>query len=285
MRIVWTGREVWEYRVPKKEITVWKGEDLRDHEVFRLWLRSTGWGRFAGNQFDTIFLALGNPKVFEPLTFVIGMKEVVDRRQFTFELFDRSDPERLVIRATLINPAQNTTFDHIFITLDRRVFYRSPSSTRRAGVAKTAGNSRWSRSSSMSRLTTPSLCHKSQRVGRLKPHDDLAHGFNEFVFVGESACLELRVELPAAHRKLEAASLGGNHDETTDLALKTRQELGRQTDNSYICPSGVRGPRRMTRPDGDGGEDGATKQTRPRVVRTIVRLKPDLLRVPGALDE
>jgi hypothetical protein len=60
--------------------------------------------------------------------------------------------------------------------------------------------------------------------------DDLAHGFNEFVFVGESACLELRVELPAAHGKLEAASLGGNHDETTDRALKTRQELGRQTD-------------------------------------------------------
>jgi hypothetical protein len=121
-RIVWTGSEVWEYRVPKKEITVYKDKDLRDHEVFRLWLRSTGWGRFAGNQFDTIFLALGNPKVFEPLTFVIGMKEVVDRRQFTFELFDRSDPERLVIRATLINPAQNTTFDHIFITLDRARF-------------------------------------------------------------------------------------------------------------------------------------------------------------------
>ena len=60
--------------------------------------------------------------MFEPLTFVIGMKEVVDRRQFTFELFDRSDPERLVIRATLINPAQNTTFDHIFITLDRARF-------------------------------------------------------------------------------------------------------------------------------------------------------------------
>jgi len=121
-RIVWTGREVWEYRIPKKEITVWKGEDLRDHETFRLWLRSTGWGRFAGNQFDTIFLALGNPKVFEPLTFLIGMKEVVDRRQFTFELFDQSDPERLVIRATLINPGQNTTFDHIFITLDRARF-------------------------------------------------------------------------------------------------------------------------------------------------------------------
>lgn len=118
-RIVWTGTEVWEYHVPKKEITVWKDKNLRDHEAFRLWLRSTGWGRFAGNQFDSIFLALGNPKGFEPLTFLIGMQEVVDRRQFTFELFDKSDPERLVIRATLVNPAQNTTFDHIFITLDR----------------------------------------------------------------------------------------------------------------------------------------------------------------------
>ena len=118
-RIVWTGREIWEYRAPKKEITVWKEKDLRDYEVFRIWMRSTGWGRFVGNQFDLIFLTLGNPKGFDPLPFLVGMKEIVERKQFTFELIDESDPERPVIRATLVNPAQNTTFDHILITLDR----------------------------------------------------------------------------------------------------------------------------------------------------------------------
>jgi hypothetical protein len=96
------------------------GKEFRDHEAFRSWIRSTGWGRFIGNQFDTIILPLGNPKGFDPLPFLIGKKEVMARKQSTFELFDESDPERLVIRATLKNPEQNTTFDHILITLDRQ---------------------------------------------------------------------------------------------------------------------------------------------------------------------
>jgi hypothetical protein len=52
--------------------------------------------------------------------------------------------------------------------------------------------------------------------------DRLADGFNQFVFIGERARFELRIELRAAHRKLEAASCGGNHDETTDRALVTK---------------------------------------------------------------
>jgi hypothetical protein len=57
-----------------------------------------------------------------------------------------------------------------------------------------------------------------------------ADRFNQLVFVGELARLELGVELPAAHGKFEAASCGGNHDESTNGALVTRQKLGRQTD-------------------------------------------------------
>ena len=119
-RLVWTGNEVWEYRVAKKEIKVWKKEDVGDYEMFRLWIRSSGWGRFMGNQFDSIFPALGNPKGIDPLPFVVGMKEIVARKQFKFELFDETDPERVVVKATLTDPSQNTTFDHIFITLNRK---------------------------------------------------------------------------------------------------------------------------------------------------------------------
>ena len=67
--------------------------------------------------------------------------------------------------------------------------------------------------------------------------DRLADCFNEFVFVGELARLELGIELLAAHGKLEAASCRGNHDETTDRALVTRQELGRQTDGLRLVVS------------------------------------------------
>jgi hypothetical protein len=51
--------------------------------------------------------------------------------------------------------------------------------------------------------------------------DRLADCFNEFVFVGKRARLELGIELRAAHCKLETASSGGNHDEMTDGALVT----------------------------------------------------------------
>jgi hypothetical protein len=47
--------------------------------------------------------------------------------------------------------------------------------------------------------------------------------------------------------------------------------------NSYICPSGARGPRRITRPDVGGGEDGRDEADAPGVLRTTVGLKPDLL--------
>jgi hypothetical protein len=70
--------------------------------------------------------------------------------------------------------------------------------------------------------------------------DRLADGFNEFVFVGELACLELGIELLAAHGQLEAASCGGNHDEVSDDALVTRQEFGRQTDSlGFIVSKGT----------------------------------------------
>ena len=51
--------------------------------------------------------------------------------------------------------------------------------------------------------------------------DRLADCFNEFVFVGEGARLELGIEFRTSHRKLEAAACGRNHDKATDGALVT----------------------------------------------------------------
>jgi hypothetical protein len=50
-RIVWTGREVWQYNPRKKEVTAWTKDGLGDYELFRESILQSGWGRFVGNQF------------------------------------------------------------------------------------------------------------------------------------------------------------------------------------------------------------------------------------------
>ena len=60
---------------------------------------------------------------------------------------------------------------------------------------------------------------KTSNLSGASSPDRLADGCDQFVFVGELACLEFGIELLAAHGQLEAASSGGNHDEATDGAL------------------------------------------------------------------
>ena len=78
----------------------------------------SGWGRFVGNQFDFIFPALGNPKEIDPLPFFVGMKSILARKSFRFELLDDPDPDRLILRATPLTEALKPLFDHVLITLD-----------------------------------------------------------------------------------------------------------------------------------------------------------------------
>ena len=67
--------------------------------------------------------------------------------------------------------------------------------------------------------------------------DRLADCVNQVIFVGKLARLELGIQRLATHGELEAASAGRNHHETTDGALVTRQELGRQTDGLRLVVS------------------------------------------------
>jgi hypothetical protein len=118
-RVVWTGREVWEYRTWKKEIRVHTVDQVRKDEVFQEEVLKQSWGgRLMGNQFDLIFPTLSNPQGVDPLPFLVGMKETVAKKQFRFELLDASDPQRFVIRATPLGPDQKSLFKDILITLD-----------------------------------------------------------------------------------------------------------------------------------------------------------------------
>ena len=119
-RIVWTGREVWDYLAYKKEIEVHTLDQVRKHELFQEEVLKQSWGgRLMGNQFDLIFPTLSNPKGVDPLPFFVGMKDTVAKQQFRFELLDDSDPQRFVIRATPVDPDQKSLFNDILITLDR----------------------------------------------------------------------------------------------------------------------------------------------------------------------
>ncbi|HEX4070437.1 MAG TPA: hypothetical protein VHX68_04690 [Planctomycetaceae bacterium] len=118
-RIVWTGQEVWQFNPRKKEVEVYTKDRLKDYEVFRAMILTSGWGRFVGNQFDFIFPALGNPKEIDPLPFFVGMKATLARKSFRFELVDDGDPDRLVVRATPLSEALKQIYDHVLITLDR----------------------------------------------------------------------------------------------------------------------------------------------------------------------
>jgi hypothetical protein len=118
-RIVWTDKEVWDYLGYKKTIERWTKEQIGGYQEFRDSTREAWSGRFMGNQFDLIFPPLGNPKEIDPLPFLVGMKEIVAKKQFKFELFEDSDPDRLVVRATPLDPVLKSAYDHVFITLDR----------------------------------------------------------------------------------------------------------------------------------------------------------------------
>jgi hypothetical protein len=118
-RIVWTGQEVWRYNPRKKEIDVFADERLKDYEVFRAMMLTSGWAKLVGNQFDFIFPALGNPKEIDPLPFFVGMKTALARKLFRFELLEDSDPDQLVVRATPLTEFQKQLYDQVLITLDR----------------------------------------------------------------------------------------------------------------------------------------------------------------------
>jgi len=67
-RVVWTGRDVWDYLAWKKEIRVQTMDQIRKHEHFSEEVLKTSWGgQLLGNQFDLIFPTLGNPKEVDPL--------------------------------------------------------------------------------------------------------------------------------------------------------------------------------------------------------------------------
>jgi outer membrane lipoprotein-sorting protein len=117
-RIVWTGRDVWQYEGDHKEIRVWTTEDLVQYDNFRKGIQGSWRGRFMGNEFDFIFPSLGNPNEIDPLPFFVGMDETVVKNQFKFKLTEGSDPNHPVVRATPIDPALKSTYDHILITLD-----------------------------------------------------------------------------------------------------------------------------------------------------------------------
>jgi hypothetical protein len=119
-RVVWTGREVWEYLAYKKEIRVQTMDQVRRYALFQEEVLKKSWGgQLMGNQFDLIFTTLYNPKEVDPLPLWVGMKDIVAQKQFRFDLLDASHPERLVIRATPLDPDQKSLFKEILITLDR----------------------------------------------------------------------------------------------------------------------------------------------------------------------
>jgi hypothetical protein len=122
VRVVWTGREVWQYHTYRKEVEVRSMERVASYEAFRAMAKDSWQGRWAANQLDLIFPALGDPKDADPLPFWIGMKDVVARKQLTFELLDASNPKRFILRATPAGPGPDSPYHDILITLDRARF-------------------------------------------------------------------------------------------------------------------------------------------------------------------
>ncbi len=120
-RVVWTGREVWQYRPHSKEIMVWPMDRIGEYEDFRDDLQKywvTRW--LGGSGFDLIFPALANPKDVDPLPFLVGMRETVARKLFKFELIENADPSRFVVRATPVAPDLKASYNEVLITLDRK---------------------------------------------------------------------------------------------------------------------------------------------------------------------
>jgi hypothetical protein len=118
-RIIWTGREVWQYDSCKKEISVMPMDEVDEHETFRGWIRQSWWNGFVGNSFDLVFPTLGNPREVDPLPFLMGMKAVVGKNLFKFERLGDSESQGVVFRATPLDPQLRSSFNGVLITLDK----------------------------------------------------------------------------------------------------------------------------------------------------------------------
>jgi hypothetical protein len=118
-RVVWTTHDVWQYEARKKEVLHWSMQQANDYEAFRSMLTYYRAGRLAGSQFDLIFTSLRSPKLVDPLPFLIGIREVVARKQFTFELAESANPDQIVVRATPLNHDQKSLYNNVMITLDK----------------------------------------------------------------------------------------------------------------------------------------------------------------------
>ncbi len=118
-RLVWTGREVWDFMPYKKEIQVWPMDKIGEYEEFREMVQDYWAGRLTGNQFDLIFASLSSPKEVDPLPFLIGMKDVVAKKQFTYERLTSADPTQLVVCATPVKTNPKPLFNDVMITLDK----------------------------------------------------------------------------------------------------------------------------------------------------------------------
>ncbi len=117
-RLLWSGREVWEFMPYKKEVQLWPMEKIGEYEEFRAMVQDYWAGRLTGNQFDLIFAPLGNPKELDPLPFVIDMKDVLAKKRYTYEFFAGAEPRQLVVRATPVQTSPKPLFNDVLITLD-----------------------------------------------------------------------------------------------------------------------------------------------------------------------
>ena len=118
-RVVWTGKEIWEYRDISKEIVVWTSDDVRQYDEFRKMVKGSLPGRIFASRLELIFATLGDPKDVDPLPFLINMKENVAKRRFKFELLESPKPTQFVVRATPLEKELKLSYDSVTITLDR----------------------------------------------------------------------------------------------------------------------------------------------------------------------
>ncbi len=122
-RFLWTGKEVWFYHTYKKEIEVMQPSEVQGYAEFRDWMKTMPLPRFLlGSRFDLIFPALRDPKEIDPLQFLIGFSDVTQRKRFRFELLESTDPRRLIIRATPLEPLLKLSYSSVLITLHSERF-------------------------------------------------------------------------------------------------------------------------------------------------------------------
>jgi outer membrane lipoprotein-sorting protein len=118
-RVIWTGKEIWQYLAPRKEIVVWDLRKAAEYEAFRESIKQSWARRLAGSRFDLIFSALADPREVEPLPFLIGMRENAARKRLKFELVGSPDPMRIALIATPLDQGLKASYDKVVITLER----------------------------------------------------------------------------------------------------------------------------------------------------------------------